>query len=230
MKKAFFSTATNTIIFGLIATATLAQSQTAATVASVGDGDTIRVKEGNKTVTVRLSCIDAPEMAQRPYGERASVRLKQLLPVGQAVQLRTITIDRYGRRVAEVFRGGQSVNLAMVAEGQAVAYRQYLSGCNADQYLKAEANAQNQRLAFWNQSKPVMPWDFRRGGQRVTPKPTSRSVAQPPKNNFPACVNSDCDCSNFRTQAEAQRVLAAFPGDPFKLDGDKDGRACESLP
>jgi micrococcal nuclease len=213
----------------LIGSSAIAQSQTAATVASVGDGDTIRVKEGNRTVTVRLSCIDAPEMAQRPYGERASARLKQLLPVGQVVKLRTITTDQYGRRVAEVFMGDRSVNLAMGAEGQAVAYRQYLSGCNADQYLKAEANAKNQRLAFWNQSKPIMPWDFRRGVQRV-PNPTPKTVAQPPSNNFPACVNSDCDCSNFRTQAEAQRVLVAFPGDPFRLDGDRDGRACESLP
>ncbi|WP_375515781.1 thermonuclease family protein [uncultured Nostoc sp.] len=30
-----------------------------ATVVSVGDGDTIRVRTGNKTVTVRLACIDA---------------------------------------------------------------------------------------------------------------------------------------------------------------------------
>ncbi|MBD1847481.1 excalibur calcium-binding domain-containing protein [Cyanobacteria bacterium FACHB-63] len=37
-------------------------------------------------------------------------------------------------------------------------------------------------------------------------------------------------CSDFRTQAEAQRVLIAFPNDPFRLDGDKDGVACESLP
>jgi hypothetical protein len=48
--------------------------------------------------------------------------------------------------------------------------------------------------------------------------------------NLPACVKTDCNCSNFSTQAEAQRVLNAFPHDPFRLDGDKDGVACESLP
>ncbi|WP_226890004.1 thermonuclease family protein [Nostoc sp. MG11] len=37
-----------------------------ATVVSVGDGDTIRVRTGNKTVTVRLACIDAPETKQNP--------------------------------------------------------------------------------------------------------------------------------------------------------------------
>ncbi|MEG4032041.1 MULTISPECIES: excalibur calcium-binding domain-containing protein [unclassified Microcoleus] len=32
------------------------------------------------------------------------------------------------------------------------------------------------------------------------------------------------------TQAEAQRVLEAYPGDPFKLDRDRDSIACETLP
>jgi endonuclease YncB( thermonuclease family) len=37
----------------------------AATVLSVGDGDTIRVSDGAKRVTIRLACIDAPETAQQ---------------------------------------------------------------------------------------------------------------------------------------------------------------------
>ncbi|MEG4857501.1 excalibur calcium-binding domain-containing protein [Microcoleus sp. K1-B6] len=47
--------------------------------------------------------------------------------------------------------------------------------------------------------------------------------------DFPSCVNSDCNCSDFATQAEAQRVLEAYPGDPFKLDRDQDSIACETL-
>jgi Excalibur calcium-binding domain len=38
----------------------------------------------------------------------------------------------------------------------------------------------------------------------------------------------DYDCSNFATQAEAQGYL--LPGDPYRLDGDDDGVACEDLP
>ncbi|MBD1847800.1 thermonuclease family protein [Cyanobacteria bacterium FACHB-63] len=224
MKKALLSTAT-TIVFGLIATAAFAQSRTPARIVSTGDGDTLRVREGNKTVTVRLACIDAPEMAQKPFGQQSSARLRQLLPVGSGVQLRTITTDKYGRRVAEVYLGDRSINLTMVAEGQAVAYRQYLSGCDANQFLNAELNAKNKRLGFWNQPNPVMPWDFRRGKRS-----TARTVTPPSQSTLPACVNSDCDCGDFRTQSEAQRVLNAFPGDPFRLDRDRDGRACESLP
>jgi micrococcal nuclease len=41
----------------------------------------------------------------------------------------------------------------------------------------------------------------------------------------------DMDCTDFRTQSEAQAHMDAHPGDPDGLDGnDGDGRACESLP
>ena len=45
-------------------------SANAATVVSVGDGDTIRVSEGSRRLTIRLACIDAPETSQRPWGPR----------------------------------------------------------------------------------------------------------------------------------------------------------------
>jgi len=38
----------------------------------------------------------------------------------------------------------------------------------------------------------------------------------------------DYDCADFATQAQAQEYL--LPGDPYRLDGDDDGTACESLP
>ena len=41
----------------------------------------------------------------------------------------------------------------------------------------------------------------------------------------------DRDCSDFATQREAQAFFRrAGPGDPHRLDGDGDGRACETLP
>jgi hypothetical protein len=38
----------------------------------------------------------------------------------------------------------------------------------------------------------------------------------------------DYDCEDFATQEEAQEYL--LPGDPYGLDGDNDGIACEDLP
>ncbi|MBD2465872.1 excalibur calcium-binding domain-containing protein [Oscillatoria sp. FACHB-1407] len=40
----------------------------------------------------------------------------------------------------------------------------------------------------------------------------------------------DLNCSDFKTQAEAQRMLNRDRRDPHRLDGDRDGLACESLP
>ncbi len=38
----------------------------------------------------------------------------------------------------------------------------------------------------------------------------------------------DYDCADFANQAEAEEYL--LPGDPYRLDGDSDGIACEDLP
>jgi hypothetical protein len=63
----------------------------------------------------------------------------------------------------------------------------------------------------------------------LTPK-VSASASEGKGKNLPACVQTDCNCSDFKTQAEAQAVLDAFPDDPHKLDRNHDGKACESLP
>ncbi len=39
---------------------------------------------------------------------------------------------------------------------------------------------------------------------------------------------ADYDCADFSNQAQAQTYL--LPGDPYRLDGDGDGVACEDLP
>ena len=61
-----------------------------------------------------------------------------------------------------------------------------------------------------------------------TPAPIA-TTAPAPQIGLPVCVNADCNCSDFTSQAEAQAVFDAFPGDPHGLDGDGNGIACESL-
>lgn len=39
----------------------------------------------------------------------------------------------------------------------------------------------------------------------------------------------DRDCADFGDQTAAQAALRARPGDPDRLDADKDGVACERL-
>jgi len=87
---------------------------------SVGDGDTIRVRDGSgQPVSIRLACIDAPETAQGQSRAMATSYLRQL--VGNSpVEIRPQTVDRYGRTLAEVFVRGQNVNRQMVAAGAAL--------------------------------------------------------------------------------------------------------------
>lgn len=189
----------------------------AAQVLSIGDGDTLTVVEGSRRVTVRMACIDAPEMAQTPYGSAARTALRELAPVGSTVELRIGDTDRYGRTVAEVWRGGMSVNLRLVSSGHAFVYRQYLkSPCVASAYVKAEEQAQAGKLGVWSiQGGITRPWDFRRG-RKNSPRITSR-------NNI---GSGRYTCRSIGSWTKAQELLRQGHG---YLDRDGDGVACESL-
>ncbi|MCP9804392.1 thermonuclease family protein [Cyanobium sp. T1G-Tous] len=185
-----------------------------ATVLSIGDGDTIRVRQAGKALTVRLACIDAPETAQRPHGQQARSYLQQRLPVGREVRLEVKTTDRYGRSVAEVI-SDININLALVEDGQAFAYRQYLSGCDAKEYLDAEYPASRRRYGVWQVEGGITrPWDFRKG----------RSSAVIPDGTTPG--GRRYRCSEISSYDKAQELLRQ--GHSY-LDGNGDGEACASL-
>ena len=188
-------------------------SVNAATVASVGDGDTIRVSEGSRRITVRLACIDAPESSQRPWGARSTALLRQLTPVGSEVSLRVQTTDRYGRTVAELLNFHGNVNQLMVAAGQAFAYRRYLRQCDAQRYLQLETEAKRQGKGVWSvgPSGITRPWDHRRGRQSSTSSSGSARRYR---------------CKDIGSWSRAQQLLKQ--GHRY-LDRDSDGEACESL-
>ena len=192
------------------------QSQRAV-VLSIGDGDTIRVREGDRAITVRLACIDAPETAQGHYGVAARRYLQQRLGIGQEVTLQPKTIDRYGRTVAEVISDiNININLVMVEDGQAFAYRRYLAACDARQYLEAEFRASRHRYGVWQVEGGITrPWDFRRGpGAAVIPDGTTAGGHR-------------YRCREIGSHARAQQLLRQ--GHTY-LDGNGDGEACEGLP
>jgi len=202
-----------TLALPLAAVALLAQTRTA-TVLSVGDGDTLRLREGNRTVNVRLACIDAPESSQAPFGAQARLQLQALAPVGSSVELRIKATDRYGRSVAELTRGGRNLNQALVASGGAFVYWQYIAGCDRQTYGQLETEARLKRLGVWSVNGGMTrPWDYR-SGQR---KPSSSSSAPSGRR---------CTCSQIGSYAQAQVLLRQGHTD---LDGDGDGEACEGL-
>ncbi|MDA9674742.1 thermonuclease family protein [bacterium] len=132
------------------------------TLVSVGDGDTVRVldKSGGK-VTIRLACIDAPETSQGSSGRWSTKTLKGMIQ-GQSITLKPQVKDRYGRTVAEIFVGAININLQMVRQGAAFAYKQYLKQCDRDAYLNAESMARRKKQGVWGPYQTQLPWEYRR--------------------------------------------------------------------
>ena len=195
----------------------LAGCSTEAKVVSVGDGDTLAVFMNAKRVTVRLACIDSPETAHSPYGRAAKEVLQRLVPIGIGVQLSSEKRDRYGRTVAQVFRGRTNVNLEMVRLGHAFVYRQYLRGCDRDAYLKAERQAEAARSGIWSVPGGVTrPWEWRK--KKTIPDGTFGKRDSSMRRRY--------RCSEIGSWSRAQEYLKQ--GHNY-LDADRDGEACEGL-
>ena len=64
--------------------------------------------------------------------------------------------------MAEVFAGGKNAGIELVGRGDAFVYHQYLDGCDAAAYIKAEEQAQRARLGVWRWNNVEKPWEFRR--------------------------------------------------------------------
>lgn len=128
--------------------------------ASVIDGDTIEI-HGER---VRLHGIDAPEKGQpcfdaagKPYrcGQIAAMALDEFIGASP-VQCRERDVDRYGRTVAECSVRGEDIELWLVRNGHAMAYRRYSSA-----YIGAEQEARNAKRGIWaGQMRP--PWEWRK--------------------------------------------------------------------
>lgn len=189
-------------------------------------------------------------------GQEAANRLRQILPRGTTVTVRYVDTDRYNRLVAEIYLGDRSVNLQMVREGYAVVYPQYLSGCadTEETFLAAEAEAQQNQRAFWSQSNPVMPWDWRRGVRQAprttgSPSPPQTPVAIPsqvnpsPRPTAPTATTPgntpSCDPSypgvcippappDLDCGDISYRRFTVRQPDLHRFDGDRDGIGCES--
>jgi endonuclease YncB( thermonuclease family) len=121
-------------------------------VASVTDGDTIRLADNRR---VRLVQIDAPERAQGEcYAEQSSTVLTRLAPVGAEVGLRLDTSldakDEHGRVLAYVTNGARNLNLRLVEFGAAAPFfHEGRRGRYAKRLLAAAQRARATRRGLW---------------------------------------------------------------------------------
>ncbi len=137
--------------------------------ARVIDGDTIEVA-GQR---IRLHGIDAPESKQRcragrseiECGKEATKVLRRII-ARKSVTCEERDVDRYGRIVAVCLNSdGEDINAAMVAQGWALAYRQF-----SNDYVDQEGEAREAGLGMWR-GRFVAPWDWRRGSRLVAAQP-----------------------------------------------------------
>ena len=93
------------------------------------DGDTCQTSSGE---TIRLACIDAPELKGPPEASPLAAASRDYLHelvVGQEVFIRRIEQDRYGRAIAEIYLWPLNIGEEMVASGHARILEQHASPC-----------------------------------------------------------------------------------------------------
>nr|WP_294810178.1 thermonuclease family protein [uncultured Sphingomonas sp.] len=163
------------LLIAILALAAAGQT-TVSGVAHVVDGDTLIVR-GER---IRLSGVDAPELAQRcgPTGRQVACGQLAASWLRARVEGRRIVCvaserDRYTRLVAVCRWNGDDIGAAIVSAGWATAYRRYSMA-----YVGAEKPAKAARLGMWATGFED-PATYRRGHRvsaGATPPPNPRCV------------------------------------------------------
>ena len=94
------------------------------------DGDTCTTFKGE---TIRLACIDTPEMRGRnasPISAKLAKKFLNDLVANQEVSIKRITKDRYGRTVAELLKDEENIQELIVKKGFGKIYERYSHQCN----------------------------------------------------------------------------------------------------
>jgi micrococcal nuclease len=151
---------------GLVIAAPGSRTASAKLVA-VHDGDTLSVIVGRKKERVRLIGIDAPELAQRPWGGHAKRHLKDLLGytgTGLTLEFDVEKRDRYGRLLAYVRTGDNTLlNLEMVRDGYSVLYTSPPNVKYVDLLREGQRYARDKGLGIWGKNGlKELPKDYRR--------------------------------------------------------------------
>lgn len=189
-------------------------------VVGVADGDTLTVLDSNKGLSkIRLHQIDAPEKKQ-DFGQRSKQSLSDLV-YGKQVRVEVFDTDRYQRKVGKVWVNGTDANLEQVKRGMAWVYEKYATD---PIYFAAERTARERRIGLWNQPNPMPPWVFRHPER-------DHEAAQQPRVEARTSAMGKCGtkrfCKEMMDCAEARYFLNVCG--VKQLDGDGDGRPCETL-
>lgn len=132
---------------------------------SIYDGDTLRVRSSKgEVLKVRTACVDAPELKQK-FGEESRNYFRWVIGKGNnKIKLQPITVDRYGRTVAQLWNDNGLIQSQMTIAGWAYGYEQYKKDCpNWEAIESTQAYAKENKLGLWKlPNGGEKPWDYRK--------------------------------------------------------------------
>lgn len=126
------------------------------TVVEADDGDTVKIKMGDKVETVRFIGVDTPEThdprkAVQCFGKQASDYTKNLL-LGKQVRLESdpndSDRDKYKRLLRYVYLGDTLVNQELIKQGYGFAYTVF-PFTKLDEFRGLEAEARQNNRGLW---------------------------------------------------------------------------------
>jgi micrococcal nuclease len=135
----------------------LARQSASGRVVDVVDGDTVKVRLGGETETVRYIGVDTPETVKpgepvQCFGKRASA-FNRYAVAGRRVRLRfgAERRDRYGRLLAYVYVGDRerSVNADLIGRGYGRVLVIAPNVDHADRYRRLERKARRKGAGLW---------------------------------------------------------------------------------
>lgn len=146
-------------------------------ITEIHDGDTVTIVKDSffgilvKTEKVRLIGIDAPEIAQEPWGRRAKNHLRKLIRESDwqvKIELDVQERDKYGRVLAYLWdKNGNMINYLMIRNGYAMVYTIPPNVKYAELFLQAQSLARDEKKGIWGkEGLTEKPSDWRKANPR----------------------------------------------------------------
>jgi len=229
-------------------------------VTKVIDGDTIAIEGGQVIRYIGIDTPETvhPSKPVECFGKEASNKNRELVE-GKRVKLEKdiSETDKYERLLCYVWVDDIFVNDYLVRQGYAYAYTYPPDVKYSERFVQAQQEARENNRGLWKDC-PITSIEYSTTTAitQVVPSTTTTTVVFSTATTLPPtitttttllptttitinpfreiiCSYNAYNCPDFSTHAEAQKVYEFCGGvsnDIHRLDRDKDGVACESLP